>query len=88
MTEFDWKKFQFITEVQTALLANAINVSRHDEEGVKRAEYSGTGLLISMDDAFYAAERIPENMSAHQAACDFYGGVRKEHEWPRWALRY
>ena len=87
MAEFDWKKFQFITEVQTALIANAINVSRHDEEGKERHNYSGTGLLIHMDDAFYAAERIPKNLSAHEAACQFYGGCKGE-DWPRWAMRY
>lgn len=87
MAELDWKKFQFITEVQTALIANAINVARHDDEGKQRHDYSGTGLLISMDNAFYAAERIPEELSAHEAASQFYGGCKGE-KWPTWALRY
>lgn len=86
MNEFDWKKFQFITEVQTALIANAINVARHDEEAKLKHEYSGTGLIIRMDDAFYAAERIPENLSAHEAASQFYGGCKGE-KWPSWAAR-
>lgn len=87
MAELDWKKFQFITEVQTALIANAVNIARHDEEGKKRADYSGTGLLIWMNDAFYAAERIPADLSAHEAASQFYGGCKGE-KWPDWALRH
>lgn len=87
MTEFDWKKYQFITEVQTALIANAINTAKHDDEGAKRHDYSGTGLIISMDNAFYAADRIPENLSAHEAASQFYGGCKGDEKWPTWALR-
>ena len=71
--EFDWKKFQFITEVQTALIANAINVSLEEDAKKKRHIFSATGTLIKMDDAFYAAERIPANMPAHVAACEFIG---------------
>lgn len=68
---FDWKKFQFITEVQTALIANAINKSLDDDAKERRHIFSATGALINMDDAFYAAERIPNNLSAHKAACEF-----------------
>lgn len=69
--EFNWKKFQFITEVQTALINNAINVSLNGNAREVRHIFSATGTLINMDDAFYAADRIPENMSAHEGACDF-----------------
>lgn len=86
MAELDWKKYQFITEVQTALIANAINVAKHDDAGTEKHNYSGTGLIINMDNAFYAAERIPEDMSAHVAASQFYGGCKGE-KWPTWALR-
>lgn len=86
MNEFDWKKYQFVTEVQTALLANAINTARHDDEAALRHEYSGTGLIGRMDDVFYAAERIPANLSAHEAACEFYGACKGE-TWPAWARR-
>lgn len=68
---FNWKKFQFITEVQTALIANAINLSLESDAKERRHIFSATGTLINMDDAFYAAERIPENLSAHEAACQF-----------------
>lgn len=72
---FDWKKFQFITEVQTALINNAINVSLDADAKERRHIFSATGTLINMDDAFYAAERIPKNLSAHEAACSFVGFV-------------
>ncbi|MGA3678875.1 hypothetical protein [Pseudomonas graminis] len=87
MAELDWKKYQFITEVQTALIANAINVAKHDDDGTEKHNYSGTGLIINMDNAFYAAERIPAELSAHEAASQFYGGCKGE-KWPAWALRY
>lgn len=69
--EFDWKKFQFITEVQTTLINNAINLSLDEDAKERRHILSATATLINMDDAFYAAERIPKNMTAHEAACEF-----------------
>ena len=69
--ELDWKKYQFITTVQTALINNAINLSLNDDAIQNRAIFSATGTLINMDDAFYAAERIPNEMSAYEAACQF-----------------
>lgn len=67
----DWKRYQFITEVQTALITNAINLSLEEDAKKNRHIFSATGTLINMDDAFYAAERIPENLTAHEAACQF-----------------
>lgn len=91
--EFSWKKFQFITEVQTALINNAINVSLSEDAIKNRHIFSATGTLGNMDEAFYAAERIPADMSAHQAACEFVGfmceNLREEGEKvPRWFQRY
>jgi len=91
--EFSWKKFQFITEVQTAIINNAINFSLNDDAREKRHIFSATGTLINMDEAFYAAERIPDDMSAHKAACEFVGfmceNLRKEGDKvPRWFQRY
>ena len=84
--EFDWKKFQFIIEVQTALINNAINRSLDEDAIAKRAQFSATGTLINMDDAFYAADRIPENMSAHEAANEFVHFVcgAEKAEVPEW----
>jgi hypothetical protein len=70
-TDFNWKKFQFIIEVQTALINNAINLSLEDDAKKRRHIFSATGTLIHMDDAFYAAERIPESLTAHEAAHQF-----------------
>jgi len=69
--EFDWKKFRFITEVQTALIANAINLSLNEDAKERRHIFSATGMIGTIGDAFDAAERIPEEMTAHDAACDF-----------------
>lgn len=70
-TDFNWKKFQFIIEVQTARINNAINLSLNDDAKAHRHIFSATGTLIVMDDAFYAAERIPESLTAHEAAHQF-----------------
>lgn len=87
--ELDWKKFQFIIEVQTALINNAINRSLDENIKANRAQISATGTLIHMDDAFYAAERIPEKMSAHEAANQFVHFVcgSDDAEAPQWFAR-
>lgn len=90
--KFTWKKFQFITEVQTALINNAVNVSLNDDAIEKRHIFSATGTLIHMDDAFYAAERIPENKTAHKAAVEFVGFVcenlrDEDDDLPTWFQR-
>ena len=92
-TDLDWKRFQFITEVQTALIANAINVSLEDDAKVRRHIFSATGTLINMDDAFYAADRIPKNLSAHEAAAEFIGFVcenlrDEDAKVPLWFARF
>ncbi|NJL81962.1 MAG: hypothetical protein HC890_01390 [Chloroflexaceae bacterium] len=69
--QFLWKKFQFIIEVQTALINNAVNLSLEADAKEQRHIFSATGALMTMDEAFYAAERIPENLSAHEAAHEF-----------------
>ena len=90
--EFNWKRFQFIVEVQTALINNATNKSLESDARQKRHEFSATGTLINMDDAFYASERIPENRTAHEAACEFVEfclglDEGKERRVPGWFAR-
>jgi hypothetical protein len=90
---FDWKKFQFITEVQTALINNAVNLSLEADAKDRRHIFSATGTLGTLDDAFYAAERIPSDMTAHEAACQFIGfaceNLRERGESvPYWFQRY
>lgn len=91
-TDFSWKKFQFITEVQTALINNATNMALDEDAILKRATFSATGTLSKMDEAFSAAERIPSNMSAHDAACDFInlfleGMHNRKKPIPNWLAR-
>ena len=87
------EKFQFVTEVQTALINHAINRILEDDAKEKRHIFSATGTLINMDDAFYAAERIPRGKSAHEAASEFVGFVCDESydsrvNAPTWFARY
>jgi len=90
--QFSWKKFQFITEVQTAIINNATNLTLNPNAVEKRHIFSATVTLGLMDDAFYAAERIPANLSAHEAACQFVGYMcqnlrNDEAKLPHWFAR-
>jgi len=96
--EFDWKKFQFITAVQTALVWNLVKVenqkmrfnirednkeffskeidphlftSEESPEDCLKGNKNLSLICIDLDDAFYAAERIPEDKSAADAAEEF-----------------
>ncbi len=67
------KPLQFLMIVQTMFLANAINQTLEPDEALKnRHEISASGAFIFMDDAMFASERIPEDMSASEAANEFY----------------
>ena len=68
---FDWKKFEFITTVQTGLISHGINHSLNDDARDKRAEISPATVLYQMSEAFRAAEMIPENVAARDAAWEF-----------------
>jgi hypothetical protein len=68
---FDWKKFEFITTVQTGLINNGINRSL-DEDAIKhRAKFSPATVLYQMSEAFRAADMIPESVTARDAAWAF-----------------
>jgi hypothetical protein len=95
--EFDWKKYQFITMVQTALIHNTINMSLEDDikDRWNRHNVSASISLIRMDDAFYAAELIPEDKTATEAANEFVDFVcenlwenGEKPEVPYWFARY
>jgi len=79
------KQQQFITEVQTGVIIRML--SEKDLPKINRV-YEG---LIHMDDAYYAAERIPEDITAHKAACQYLGWKFEDDEDtlpPSWALRH
>lgn len=70
-SEFSWKKFEFITTVQTGLINNAINRSLDDDAIENRAQFSPATVLFEMSEAFRAANMIPDTESARQGAWDF-----------------
>jgi hypothetical protein len=79
------KKQQFITEVQTGLILRYLGDGKSGHKAMWHA-------LINLDDAFYAAERIPSNMTAHKAACEFLEFIFKDSKDPEptyasWFLR-
>ncbi|NTE90154.1 hypothetical protein [Agrobacterium rubi] len=66
------KEEQFLWIVQTAILANGINLSGEEDTRTKyKASYSSTGVRITMREAVRAANRIPANMDAADAADEF-----------------
>lgn len=68
------KQAQFLWAVQTLALTNAVNLSL--EPGKARDQrhiFSATGTIGLLHDALYASERIPESMSAIEAADEFCG---------------
>lgn len=56
---FDWKKYQFIMEVQTAVICNAIRKKDSDEFQDNEGFFSATGVSCIMEEAFLAAENLP-----------------------------
>ena len=68
---FDWKKFEFITTVQTGLINNGINRSLDEDAIEHRAEFSPATVLYQMSEAFRAADMIPESVTARDAAWEF-----------------
>ena len=65
------KQEQFLWIVQTVFLAEVANVHQTGRSDEYRADVSGTGAFITMDDAIWASGRIPEEMQASQAANEF-----------------
>ena len=76
----------FLREVHSALIIRRIL----DEPGA--GHKAMWHALIDMDDAQYASERIPEDMTAHKAACQFLEFVFKDskdpdYKPPLWFMR-
>lgn len=68
------KQDQFLYVVQTVVLTNGINLTSQPEHAEKyRHVYSASGVLGLLDEALWASERIPENLSAYEAAHEFCG---------------
>ncbi len=78
------KQEEFLYIVQTVILTNSINVATDPETNGKfRHVFSATGVSGLMLDVMWAKDRIPEHMTAHEAAMDFTGFMLdnlKEHE--------
>jgi hypothetical protein len=66
------KQDQFLWIVQTAFLANAVNLaSLHAEVDSNRHIFSATGALINADEALRASKMIPASFSVFEAAHEF-----------------
>lgn len=69
--DFNWKKFEFITTVQTGLISNASNRSIEKDAIKNRANFSPVTMVYQMSEAFRAAEMIPDSVTARIAAWEF-----------------
>jgi hypothetical protein len=68
------KQEQFLWAVQTLVLTNSINVTSHPSfDDSKRHIVSFTGVSNSVRAALAASEKIPENLTAFEAALEFCG---------------
>ncbi|MFA7414973.1 MAG: hypothetical protein WC048_10845 [Rhizobium sp.] len=68
------KREDFLYIVQTALIVNTVRLATDGDRTPKAvANFSTTSALGRLDDVLYAADRIPEHMSASDAANDFCG---------------
>jgi hypothetical protein len=68
------KQEQFLYIVQTAILANGINLTSDPDSTDKyRHDYSAAGVLGMMHDVIWASERIPNDMTAAEAAHESCG---------------
>lgn len=75
------KQEQFLWMVQTAILANAINLSTDEETKTSyRDTYSSTGVRIVMREAIRASEVIPAEMDAADACDDFCIWMFRNHQ--------
>jgi hypothetical protein len=71
MESNNWKKYQFVTEVQTALIADALAIRGCNEDEKAAILSTAKTTLTEMNAVFEAAERIPDEVSAHDAAVEY-----------------
>jgi hypothetical protein len=73
------KQDQFLFIVQTAILANGINLASKQAWAEKyRNEFSANGVVETLAEAIDASDRIPETLSAHEAASEFCNYMFKD----------
>lgn len=66
------KQEQFLWIIQTAFIANAINLASDQDQAITyRHVFSATGALTLTDEALQASTMIPDSMTAYDAAREF-----------------
>lgn len=90
------KQEMFLWIVQTTLMSYSVFLATKPENQDPEVRYSNAhrfshaGILGLAGDAVAASKRIPENLSAREAACDFCGFMLKMYSdeegraCPRW----
>lgn len=67
------KKDHFLLFVQTVFIANCIKLKKEEMDPYEIADISATFAMGFMTNAFKASDKIPDSMSASEAAEDFLG---------------
>lgn len=75
MESKNWKKYQFVTEVQTALMANMMAIGGCSANEKSPILATAETALTEMNAVFEAAERIPDEVSAHVAAVEYVSNL-------------
>lgn len=86
------KQDRFLLLTQTAILANGINLTLEENAKSLRSDFSAAGALNLMEEALRAADLIPEDLSAEEAAWEFCGWMLEsmrepESVLPHWFAR-
>lgn len=93
-TQLTAKQFQFLTMVQTVVTNNAINLSLDRDKAIKRRHiFSASGTITLMYQANAAADKLPAELSASDAAHQFLSyfleSLREPGtECPHWCREY
>ena len=67
------KAEQFLWIVQTTIIANSVNLATRADADANRHVFSASGVLGTAGDAIQASARIPDDMTAAEAAAEFCG---------------
>lgn len=69
------KRSDFLYAVQTAMIINSVRLATDRDREDKKELYSTSWAISTVDYVLYAADRIPEDMTAMEAVhefCDYY----------------
>lgn len=80
------KQEMFLWAMQNYILTNSINCAAQDGSSPEmHAEMSATGINSMVNLALYVSDKIPDNISAAEAAEIVYFNDEEDNPLPEWA---